>query len=47
MSAKPKTNFPRDGHRIAVIGADPIVKLTKMTKMQWPRRGTIQCSMVT
>ena len=42
-----QTKFPRDGHRTAVIGTDPIVKLTKMTKIKWPCRGTIQCSMVT
>jgi len=41
MSVKSRTNFPSSGYRTAVIGIDPIVK---MTKMKWPCRGTIQCS---
>jgi len=44
MSSKPRTNFPRDDLRTAVIGTDPTVK---MTKMKWPCCGTIQCSQVT
>jgi len=31
MSVKLRTNFARDGHRTAVIGTDPIVKLMKIT----------------
>ena len=47
MSGKPRINFPRDGHRTAVIGTDPIVKLMKMTKIKWPYCGTFQSSMAT
>jgi len=39
ISAKPRTHFPRDGHRTAVIGMDQIVKMTKITKMKWLCRG--------
>jgi len=44
---KPKTNFLRDGHRTTVIGTDPIVKLTKITKIKWPCCSTFQSSMAT
>jgi len=46
MSAKPCTLFPRDGHRTAENGTEPIVNMTQTTKMKWPSRSTIQCSMV-
>jgi len=47
MSGKPRTSFPRGGHRTAVIGTDPIVKLMKITKIKWPCRGTFQSSIAT
>jgi len=47
MSVKPRTNFPIDGHRTAVIGTDPIMKLMKIKKINWPYRGTFQSSMET
>jgi len=42
MSGETWTNFPRDGRRNAVIGTKQTVK---MTKIKWPCRGTVQCSM--
>jgi len=42
-----KNKFPRDGHRTAVIGTDPIVKLMKIIKIKWPCRGSSQSSMAT
>jgi len=36
MLVIPRTNFPRDGHRTAVIETDPIVKSMKITKIKWP-----------
>jgi len=47
MSVKPRANFPRDGHRTAVIGTDPIAKFIKTTKIKWPCHGTIQFSKIT
>ena len=41
MLVKLATNFPKDGQRIAVIGANKILKLT-VTRTRWPCRGTIQ-----
>jgi len=45
MSDKPRINFSRDGQRIAVIGTDLIVKMTK--KRKWPCHGIMLCFAVT
>ena len=42
MSAKLPIIFPRDGHRIAAIGTNLIVK---MTTTKWYYRGIIQQAM--
>jgi len=47
MLVKPRTNFPIYGGRTTVIGTDPIMKLMKIKKINWPYRGTFQSSMET